>query len=234
MILEPIAHMSCPFHGKFGVPRQSGRVSEAVGRIVFLPEYRNAQALRGLDGYTHLWLLWHFSLDSHEGWSPTVRPPRLGGNIRMGVFATRSPNRPNPIGLSCVKIERIVTSSAQGPYIEVSGIDLTDGTPIFDIKPYLPASDCIVQAKGGFSDAVNGHRLEVCDPHGYLSSLSQTDSDVIRGLLAEDPRPAYQQDPSRVYRFEFDRFRISFSVRGLALTVCGIDLLGQEEQKNKK
>lgn len=208
-----IARIRSPFPGKFGIPRQSGRVVQVVSTIVFEPEYRNADALRGLEGYTHLWVLWHFSESVASEWSPTVRPPRLGGNRRVGVFATRSPNRPNPIGLSCVKISRIY-SSEDGPCIEVLGADLMDGTPIFDLKPYLPAADCIPDALGGFSDAAAEYALTVLDPKNLLKGLSESFSQLICGVLAEDPRPAYQKDALRVYSFECAKHRVSFRVEG--------------------
>ena len=225
MTLKVIARIRSPFCGKFGVPRQSGRVPEVVSRIVFEPEYRNADALRSLDGYSHLWILWQFSEAVTDGWSPTVRPPRLGGNQRVGVFASRSPYRPNPIGLSCVKIAKIVTSSSEGPYLEVFGADLLDGTPIYDLKPYLPTADCIPDATGGFAAPVDGHTLKILDPDGVFSGIPHEDAKVIRAILAEDPRPAYQQDPERIYSFEFDKYHIAFRVDGVLGIVCGIDRL---------
>ena len=207
-----IARMQSPFPGKFGIPRQSGRVKQIRSRIVFEPPYRNPDALRGLEGFSHLWILWQFSEDLQETWSPTVRPPRLGGNRRMGVFATRSPRRPNPIGLSCVEIDKIVLSSDCGPYIDVFGADLMDGTPIFDIKPYLPGADCISDASGGFADPVCSYRLEVEDPQGVLDLVSSETAELIRAVLAEDPRPAYQQDPDRIYSFECGGYRVQFRV----------------------
>ena len=212
MTLKVIAHIRSPFPGKFGIPRQSGRVPEIQARIVFEPEYRNADALRGLEGFSHLWILWQFSESVTDSWSPTVRPPRLGGNRRMGVFATRSPYRPNPIGLSCVKISALVSASEEGPYIEVSGADLMDGTPIYDIKPYLPSADCVSDAVGGFADPVNEYALHVSDPQNLLADLPPQQAELIRALLAEDPRPAYQKDPNRIYSFECAGYAISFRV----------------------
>ncbi len=212
MTVRPIAHIRSPYVGKFGIPRQSGRVKEALSRIVFEPEYRNAEALRGMEGYSHLWLIWQFSEALTETWSPTVRPPRLGGNRRMGVFATRSPYRPNALGLSCVKIENIVLSSPEGPYLEVSGGDLLDGTPIYDIKPYLPTADCYPQAVGGFADDVKEYRLDVADPENLLATVPDKDGALIVALLAEDPRPSYHNDPERRYTFECAGYRIVFTV----------------------
>jgi len=223
MELKTIARIRTPFPGKFGIPRQSGRIPLAVGKILFEPEYRNPDALRGLEGFSHLWILWHFSEAASDIWSPTVRPPRLGGNRRMGVFATRSPYRPNPIGLSCVKISRVVLSSEEGPYVEVLGADLMDGTPIFDLKPYLPAADCVPDATGGFADPLTGYRLTVSDPHGVLRTLPPASADLIRAVLSEDPRPAYHSDPQRVYTFECDGYRISFRVEENTAVLCGAE-----------
>lgn len=223
MTLNVIAKIQSPFPGKFGIPRQSGRVEQIVSRIVFEPEYRNADALRGLDGFSHLWILWQFSEAEREGWSPTVRPPRLGGNQRMGVFATRSPYRPNPIGLSCVKIKDIVLSSPDGPYIEVLGADLMDSTPIFDIKPYLPMADSIPNATGGFADPVKSHSLDVWDPDGFLSRIPSNDSALIRAVLAEDPRPSYQSDADRIYSFECSGYHISFRVESNQAILCNLE-----------
>lgn len=223
LTLKVIARIRTPFPEKFGIPRQSGRIPEIRGKIVFEPEYRNADALRGLEGFSHLWLLWHFSKAESEGWSPTVRPPRLGGNRRMGVFATRSPYRPNPIGLSCVRILRTVLSSEEGPYIEVEGADLMDGTPIFDIKPYLPAADCVPEAEGGFADPLTDYGLTVSDPEGLLSSLDAEKASMIRAVLADDPRPAYHKDAGRIYSFECGGCRISFRVESETVILCGLE-----------
>ena len=225
MEFKIIAKIQSPFRGKFGIPRQSGRVPQIVSRIVFEPAYRNADALRGLDGFSHLWLIWQFSEAVTEAWSPTVRPPRLGGNCRMGVFATRSPYRPNPLGLSCVKIVKIVSESKDGPYIEVCGADLLDGTPIYDIKPYLPSADCVLDAVGGFADSVADYRLTVEDPDGILQELPKEDAEWICALLAEDPRPAYQQDPQRVYAFECGDYRISFRVEVNRAILCDVTVV---------
>ena len=220
--LDVIAHLRGPFPSKFGIPRQSGRIPEIRSRIVFTPKYRNPDALRGLEGFSHLWIIWRFSETETDSWSPTVRPPRLGGNQRMGVFSTRSPYRPNPLGLSCVKISSVVLSSEEGPYIEVLGADLMDGTPIFDIKPYLPSADCVSDAVGGFADPVNGYSLQVSDPDGVLAGLSHEQADLICAVLAEDPRPAYQKDPQRVYSFECAGFRISFRVEDQRAVLCNV------------
>jgi len=222
MTLKVIARIRSPFPGKFGIPRQSGRVEQIRSRIVFEPEYRNPDALRGLDGFSHLWILWQFSEALTDLWSPTVRPPRLGGNQRMGVFATRSPYRPNPVGLSCVKIATVVFSSPEGPYVEVLGADLMDGTPIYDIKPYLPSADCVPGAVGGFADPVNGHALTVEDPENRLAPLSAEDAALICGVLSEDPRPAYQADPERTYSFECAGYHIVFRVDGASVVLCEV------------
>ena len=223
MTLKVIAKIQSPFPGKFGIPRQSGRVEQIVSRIVFEPEYRNPDALRGLDGFSHLWILWQFSEAEREGWSPTVRPPRLGGNQRMGVFATRSPYRPNPIGLSCVKIKDIVLSSPEGPYIEVLGADLMDTTPIYDIKPYLPMADSVSNATGGFADPVKDYSLDVQDPDGFLSRIPFDDSALILAILSEDPRPSYQSDADRIYSFECSGYHISFRVESNQAILCNLE-----------
>ncbi len=225
MTIRPIARISSPFSGKFGIPRQSGRVKEGRSRIVFLPKYRNADALRGLEDFSHLWLIWQFSEALTDVWSPTVRPPRLGGNRRMGVFATRSPYRPNSLGLSCVKIENIVLSSPEGPYLEVSGADLLDGTPIYDIKPYLPTADCYPDALGGFADDVKEYRLNVSDPEGHLGAIPENDRVFISSLLAEDPRPSYQNDPERRYSFECAGYRIVFTVEEGSAILRELDIM---------
>ena len=229
MELKIIARIQSPFSGKFGIPRQSGRVPEIRARVIFEEAYRNPDALRGLEGFSHLWLIWQFSESRSDDWSPTVRPPRLGGNRRMGVFATRSPYRPNPLGLSCVKILEIVQSSKDSPYIEVSGADLMDGTPIYDIKPYLPSADCIEDADGGFADPLTDYRLFVEDPDGILVQLPFRDRELICALLAEDPRPAYQQDPARVYTFECGGYRISFRVEGDRVIICSVLSCNEKE-----
>ncbi|MBR6708127.1 MAG: tRNA (N6-threonylcarbamoyladenosine(37)-N6)-methyltransferase TrmO [Clostridia bacterium] len=222
--MKIIAHIRTGFPTKFGTPRQSGLVPGVRGSVVFLPEYRNPDALRGLEGYSHLWLLWQFSQAVREDgrWSPTVRPPRLGGNTRMGVFATRSPYRPNPIGLSSVRLERIVWDTPQGAVLEVSGADLIDGTPIFDIKPYLAFTDAHPDARGGFADERRAYALTVDFPPHLLAQIDEADRDVLIELLAEDPRPSYQDDPDRIYGMPYSRYDIQFTVAGDRLTVVEI------------
>ena len=228
LTMKAIAKISGPFPGKFGIPRQSGRVPQIRSRIVFEPEFRNGDALRGLEGFSHLWILWKFLEISDGSWSPTVRPPRLGGNRRVGVFATRSPYRPNPIGLSCVRIGKIVLSSPTGPYIEVFGADLMDGTPIYDIKPYLPSADCIPQAVGGFADPVSDYSLDVSDPKELLRCLPEETASLIHGVLAEDPRPSYQRDPERIYSFECCGVRVSFRVEENTAILCDTTVLNEK------
>ena len=213
LTLTPIATLHNNLPEKFGLPRQSGLVNTLRSRIVFAPGFRHAEALRGLEGYTHLWLIWHFSDNNSDGWSPTVRPPRLGGNKRMGVFATRSPFRHNPIGLSCVRIEAILRSTPDGPVIEVSGADLKDGTPIFDIKPYLPHTDAHPEAVGGFAEAVKDHALEVVVPEAFRQTADDTYFTLLKELLAQDPRPSYQQDPDRTYGLQLLPYEIKFQVK---------------------
>lgn len=220
--MQPIAHIHTEFPTKFGIPRQSGLVPQLEARIIFTPEYRNPDALRGLEGFSHLWLIWEFSAARREGWSPTVRPPRLGGNRRLGVFATRSPFRPNPIGLSCVELEAITQDPALGPVVTVRGADLMDGTPILDIKPYLPYADCHPEAVGGFAAAQAGAKLTVDIPAPWREHLSPERLLALEGVLAQDPRPSYQDDPERVYGMEFAGLEIRFQVAGGRLTVCQI------------
>ncbi len=223
--LKIIAHIKTDFPTKFGIPRQSGLVNNAKGTIVFEQEYRTPETLRGIEEYSHLWLLWKFSQNAEDGWSPTVRPPRLGGNKRMGVFATRSPFRPNPIGLSCVKLERVVYDTPVGAVLEVSGVDLLDSTPIYDIKPYIPYADSHPEANGGFSDRVFGHKLNVTFADGEKEKLPDDKLLALTEILAEDPRPAYQQDPQRIYSFEFAKYNIKFKVESQNLFVTEINLL---------
>ncbi len=223
MELKIIARIHTDFKTKFGVPRQSSLVNELTGRIVFEPEYRNADALRGLEGFSHIWLLWDFS-EAHrenEGWSPTVRPPRLGGNKRMGVWATRSPFRPNNIGLSSVRLIGILPNTAEGPVLEVSGADLMDGTPIYDIKPYLPFTDSHPEATGGFAQEQNEaiKPLQVQLPESLEQSLPLEKLNALKGVLAADPRPHYQNDPDRIYAMEFADMEIKFRVIGHTLIV---------------
>ena len=225
--LKYIAKIQTDFPTKFGIPRQSGLVN-TKGTIVFEPEYRKEEALKGLEECSHLWLIWEFSEAVRTGWSPTVRPPRLGGNKRCGVFATRSPFRPNPIGLSCVKLTGIKKHPEKGMVIEVEGADLMDGTPIFDIKPYLPYADCVPDARGGFADVVKNYVLDVEIPEICLLKLPEEHRECVRQILAGDPRPSYQNDPDRVYGMEYAGYEIKFRVKDGMLTVCEIG------QSNKK
>lgn len=221
--MKKIATIITDFPGKFGVPRQSGRVPSLLGKIVFEPEYRRREALRGLDGYSHIWLIWEFSeVDTVGEWHPTVRPPRLGGNKRVGVFATRSPYRPNPIGLSSVKLEKIDTDAPEGPVLWVSGADLMSGTPIFDIKPYLPSSDSHPDAVGGFADEKLGYSLDVEFPTELIELVPESKREALLSVLAEDPRPSYQSDPDRVYGFGFAGLEVKFKVRDGLLTVTDV------------
>ncbi|MCR5435206.1 MAG: tRNA (N6-threonylcarbamoyladenosine(37)-N6)-methyltransferase TrmO [Bacteroidaceae bacterium] len=219
-----VARIRTDFPTKFGIPRQSGMVEGLRGRIVFEPEYRNAEALRGLEGFSHLWLIWDFSEAHREGWSPTVRPPRLGGNQRIGVWATRSPFRPNPIGLSSVRIAGIHLSTPEGPVIEVEGADLMDNTPILDIKPYLPYTDAHPDAKGGFAQAQHEEReiLTVDIPQEMADRLPKEKMEALRQVLAADPRPRYQDDPNRIYGFIFAGREVHFRVENGKLTVADI------------
>lgn len=221
--MNVIAHIESDFREKFGIPRQSGLVPELRAKIVFEPEYRNADALRGLEGFSHIWLIWQFSKSVREDWSPTVRPPRLGGNARMGVFATRSPFRPNAIGLSAVRLEAIRQEPENGTVLIVSGADLLDGTPILDIKPYLPYADAIEGAEGGFAQKPAGAVLHVDLPDSLGSLLPEEKRNALIGVLQQDPRPQYQDDPERVYGMRFGDYEIRFTVSGTELTVCSVE-----------
>ena len=223
MTLKVIAHIHTAFPTKFGIPRQSGLVDSLRGEVVFTPEYRSADAVRGLEDFSHIWLVWQFSGAVRDSWSPTVRPPRLGGNTRMGVFATRSPFRPNPLGLSSVKLEAIEHRPDVGPVLIVRGADLMDGTPIYDIKPYLPYADCHPDAAEGFTGQTRFHHLQVVFPPELLARVPQDDRDSLTGVLASDPRPSYQHDPERIYGMEFSGLEVHFMVNGEVLTVTGID-----------
>ena len=222
MEIEIIARIKTDFPEKFGIPRQSGLVDRLTGEIVFEPKFRNPDAVRGIEGFSHLWLIWEFSKARRDGWSATVRPPRLGGNTRMGVFATRSPFRPNPLGLSCVKLETVDYSDPRGLVIRVSGVDMLDGTPIYDIKPYVPHADLRPDAIGGFADEHRDDRLEVVFPDELLAKVPEEKREALRGVLEGDPRPSYQDDPARVYGFGFAGFEVKFTVADGVLTVCGI------------
>lgn len=226
--MKIIARIRSDFSEKFGIPRQSGLVEKLKATVIFEPEFRNPDALRGLEGFSHLWLLWQFSKAVREGWSPTVRPPRLGGNERMGVFATRSPFRPNPIGLSCVRLEGVETDPELGPIIRVAGADLMDGTPIYDIKPYLPYADCKPDAIGGFASQPKAATLQVFCPEALLACFPTDRRDALLAVLAQDPRPSYQNDPERVYGLGFAGFNIRFSVCEEHLTV--LDIAPQPER----
>ena len=220
--ISVIARMKSDFPTKFGIPRQSGLVDSLRSTIVFEPEYRNPDALRGLEGFSHLWIIWQFSEAVRADWSPTVRPPRLGGNTRMGVFATRSPFRPNHLGLSCVKLEGIEQTAAYGTVIHVSGADLMDGTPIFDIKPYIPYSDARVDALGGFTDTAGDFLLDVVFPPALLERLPENKRQAALGVLSHDPRPSYQRDSRRIYGLPFAGFDIRFFVEDHRLTVVEV------------
>ena len=221
--LKTIATIHTDFPSKFGIPRQSGLVEALKATITFEPEYRDATALRGLEGYSHLWLIWLFSESVMDGFSPTVKPPRLGGNRRMGVFATRSPFRPNPLGLTCVKLEGIELSGPQGPLLRVAGADLMDGTPIFDIKPYIPYADCHPEATGGFTDGIRYERLDVDFPEALLDEIPPDKRQALIEVLAQDPRPGYRHgEASRRYGVAFAGYDVRFTVEGNALTVVEV------------
>lgn len=221
--INVIARIHSEFPEKFGIPRQSGLVPGLRARVVFEPEFRNPDALRGIEGFSHLWLIWQFSQAIRETWSPTVRPPRLGGNRRIGVFATRSPFRPNPIGLSCVKLEAVVQDSREGTVLEVSGADLMDGTPIFDIKPYLPYADAIPDAAGCFAASAPEENLSVRIPGELAQKLPEQKLAALSELLALDPRPSYQDQPDRIYGMRFDRWQVRFQIDGCELTVLSVE-----------
>ena len=227
ILMYPVAHIRSDFPTKFGIPKQSGLSQALEARVVFCPEYRSADAVRGLEEFSHIWLLWQFSAAVREGetFSPTVRPPRLGGNTRMGVFATRSPFRPNALGLSSVKLEAIEQRPDVGPVLIVRGADLMDGTPIYDIKPYIPYADCHPDAAEGFTGQTRTHHLEVSCPEALWQTVPEADRAALQGVLASDPRPSYQHDPQRVYGMEFAGLEVHFTVDGAQLTVRDITLL---------
>ncbi len=220
--IKPIAHIKSDFSEKFGIPRQSGLVQSLTSKIIFESEYAVADAVRGLEEYSHLWIIWQFSKAVRDDWSPTVRPPRLGGNTRVGVFATRSPFRPNPIGLSAVKIEKIELDDVNGPVITVSGADLLDGTPIYDIKPYLPYADCIQDATNGFTGKFSEKKLDVRCDKGLLEVLPEEKREALIGVLSLDPRPSYHNDPDRVYGMNFADVEVKFRTDGETLFVTEI------------
>lgn len=219
--IKPIAYIYTDFSDKFGIPRQSGRVKELCGRIVFEKEYRNEQALRGIEEFSHLWLIFDFSKAHRDTFSPTVRPPRLGGNKRVGVFASRSPFRPNNLGLSCVRLERVEKTETEGDVLVVSGVDILSGTPIYDVKPYIPYADCIKDAKGSYSDEFESYRLNVSFPQELLEMIPQEKQSALINCLADDPRPSYQDD-DRIYSMSFAGFDVSFKVSDNILTVTNV------------
>ena len=219
--MKIIARIHTPFDTKFGIPRQSGVAADVKGEIVFEPEYREQEAVRGLEGFSHIWLIWCFSESVTDKWSPTVRPPRLGGNMRMGVFATRSPFRPNAIGLSCVKLESVQHEDGFGDVLIVSGADLMDGTPIYDVKPYLPYADAHPEALGGFAPS-SKETIEVKSPPELLQKLPEGRREALLGVLAQDPRPQYQNDPERVYGMSFGGWDVKFRVKDGVLTVLSL------------
>ena len=221
--IQEIAHIESDFSEKFGIPRQSGLVEELTAKIVFTPDYRAPEAVRGLEDFSHIWLIWQFSKAVREHWSPTVRPPRLGGNTRMGVFATRSPFRPNAIGLSCVRLLKVEPNTPEGPVLTVAGADLMDGTPILDIKPYIPYADCQMEATGGFTDTAGEFLLKVEFPPELLSMVPEDRREALIGVLRHDPRPSYQRKPERVYGMEFAGWNIRFRVAEDVLTVVEVE-----------
>ncbi len=221
--VEPIAHIKTDFSSKFGIPRQSGLVDELEAKIIFEPQYRISEAFRGLEGYSHVWLLWQFSECADKEWSPTVRPPRLGGNKRMGVFASRSPFRPNSIGLSCVKLISIDETEENGTVLTVSGADLLDGTPIIDVKPYLPYVDSHPEASGGFALQEKEGSLDVVFAAELLSDIPADKQEALKAVLKQDPRPQYQNDPERIYGLEFAGYDVRFKVKENLLTVIEVE-----------
>ena len=221
--IKPIARMHSDFPTKFGIPRQSGLVEELRSTIVFEPEFRNSDALRGIEGFSHLWLIWQFSEAVRSDWTPTVRPPRLGGNVRMGVFATRSPFRPNSLGLSCVRLLGVEHTEEYGTVLHVGGADLMNGTPIVDIKPYIPYSDSHPDALGGFTDTAGDFLLQVDFPAELLNKLPEEKREAAVGVLSHDPRPSYQRSPERIYGLSFGGFDIRFRVEEKLLTVLEVN-----------
>lgn len=229
--MKVIAHIHNDFPTKFGIPHQSNRIDALKAAIVFEPEYRNPDAFRGIEEYTYLWLIWEFSEAVREDWSPTVRPPRLGGNVRKGVFATRSPFRPNAVGLSSVKLERVEMDAKLGPVLHISGADLMDQTPIYDIKPYLAYADSHPEAAGGFTDRITDHRLKVEFPEEWMEQIPQESREALTEVLANDPRPGYQRDPERVYGLAFGEKDVHFRVKGKVLTVCNVTDFKKKTEK---
>lgn len=231
MTIQPIAYIHTEFPEKFGIPRQSGLADQLLGKIVFEPQFRSKEAVRGLEGFDFIWLIWEFSANRRRGtenatavkWQPTVRPPRLGGNTNMGVFATRSPFRPNPLGLSAVKIDHLDMDTANGPVIWVRGADLMDNTPIYDIKPYITYADSHPQARSGYVDNLEERQLEVIIPESETVKMSSKRLDSLRQILELDPRPSYQDDPERIYGLGFGHYNVRFAVNGKTLTVIDIE-----------
>ena len=223
LIIKPIAKIFTDFPTKFGIPRQSGLGGKLEGEIVFEPEYRNPDAVRGLEEYSHIWLIWEFSESVRSGWSATVRPPRLGGNTRVGVFATRSPFRPNGIGLSCVRLKRVELTEKEGPVLTVLGADLMNNTPILDIKPYIPLTDCHPDASEGYTKETRKHALQVEFPEALLARYPEEKRKAAEAVLAQDPRPGYSSDPERIYGVTFAGYDIKFRVKDGVLTVCGLE-----------
>lgn len=213
-LIAPIAHIRTELKNKFGIPRQSGRVPALTGRVEFIPSWRDPAAIREIESFSHLWLIFDFSESHREKMSPTVRPPRLGGNKRVGVFASRSPFRPNSLGLSCVKLERVEHTAECGDVLVVSGVDLLDGTPIYDVKPYIPYADCVPDAVGGYADAVAYHELSVEFPDELLGKVPKESRDVLIALIKDDPRPSYQDDPEREYTITFGGVEVDFHIDG--------------------
>ena len=223
MEITPVAYIRSDLKEKFGIPRQSGLVPSLRADVVFTPPYRVPEAVRGLEDFSHVWLIWEFSRARRESWSPTVRPPRLGGNRRLGVFATRSPFRPNALGLSAVRLDAVKPDTPQGPILHVSGADLLDGTPIYDIKPYIPYADAIPEASGGFTDRVDRLLLAVDCPPDLLERVPPEKREALLAVLAQDPRPSYQEDPDRVYGMAFAGLQVRFTAGGNMLTVREIE-----------
>lgn len=223
--MQVIAHIESDFKDKFGIPRQSGLVKALKARIIFEKEFRDINAVRGLEAFSHIWMIWQFSKVVDKPWSPTVRPPRLGGNQRMGVFATRSPFRPNHMGLSCVQLEKVELTSDLGPVLHVLGADLLDGTPIYDIKPYLPYVDSHSEAKGGFAEAYYDRKLGVIFPEALLMKVPAEKREALINVLAQDPRPSYQNDAERLYGMSFAGLEVKFRVKDEQLVVCTVELI---------
>ena len=234
MELKIIAKIYTDYKEKFGIPRQSGIAGSSRGKIVFEKEFRRPEALRGIEGYSHLWLIWHFSEAQREDWSPTVRPPRLGGNKRIGVFATRSPYRPNPIALSSVKFCGIEHNEEYGDVLLVEGADILDGTPIYDIKPYLKYTDSHPDAIGGFADGVLDYKLEVCFPDELLKKIPESKQDSLITALENDPRPGYKEDGEKEYGMRYSDFEVFFKVENKKLTVTKVFIFGKGIDKQEK